>query len=162
MICSSLCRVPLTTLLLSAQNVTLANTASVTTLVQENSHSRWSSFWGLGHDNSQRLIESLLMPRTVPVPRLSMNVASSISYSSCSLLHMKHSERRPLSVTKQHAGTHSSQDVLIWYELSKLHLFPPSRNAHLSAFTVTSAVRPRGRLETQPGDIKARWQQGRY
>src|SRR5262252_1557759 len=48
MICSSLCRVPFTALLLSAQNVTLAITASVTTLVQENSHSRWSSFWGLG------------------------------------------------------------------------------------------------------------------
>jgi hypothetical protein len=40
MICSSLCRVPFTALVLSAQNVTLASTASVTTLVQENSHSR--------------------------------------------------------------------------------------------------------------------------
>jgi hypothetical protein len=48
MTCSSLCRVPFTVLLLSAQNVTLAITASVTTLVQENSHSRWSSLWGLG------------------------------------------------------------------------------------------------------------------
>src|SRR5215470_14359448 len=54
MICSSLCRVPFTSLLLSTQNVTLANTASVTTLVQENSHSRWSSFWGLGQNERTR------------------------------------------------------------------------------------------------------------
>jgi hypothetical protein len=31
-----------------AQNVTSANTSLVTTLVQENSHQRWYSFWGLG------------------------------------------------------------------------------------------------------------------
>src|SRR6516225_2101764 len=48
MICSSLCRVPFTRVSFQAQHVTSAIPASVTSLVRENSHCRWSSFWGLG------------------------------------------------------------------------------------------------------------------
>src|SRR5215470_13499044 len=49
MICSSLCRVPFTPFSFPAKHVTSANPASVTSLVRENSHSRWSSFRGLCH-----------------------------------------------------------------------------------------------------------------
>src|SRR6516162_7559792 len=65
MICSSLCRVPFTLLLLPAQHVTLAMPASVTSLVRENSHCRRSSFWGLGHcdGHASELTSRVLRPR---------------------------------------------------------------------------------------------------
>jgi hypothetical protein len=40
---------PTGTSIFSSTECTSANTTSLTTLVRENSHSKWSSFWGLGH-----------------------------------------------------------------------------------------------------------------
>jgi hypothetical protein len=52
MICSSLCRVPFTVLSFPAQHVIAADIGSVTSLVRENLHSRWSGFRGLGQVDS--------------------------------------------------------------------------------------------------------------